>query len=75
MFALTLATLFNAGFSIVVRTSQRRGLDLLTVGWFNYVGAAAFYGIWLLATGALTCDPRPRPVRPAARRARHAYVS
>ncbi len=58
MFALILATLGSAGFGIVVRASQRRELDLLTVGLVNYVVAAAFYVAWSLGAGPPEVDPR-----------------
>lgn len=58
MLALVIATVFNAGFGIVVRDAQRRDLDLMTVGLINYVAAAGFYVAWTRVDGVVTCDPR-----------------
>ncbi len=58
MLTLIIATVFNAGFGIVVRSAQRRHLDLLTVGLVNYAFAAAFYAAWSFGGGMLTADPR-----------------
>jgi len=56
--ALIVATVFNAGFGIVVRDAQRRDLDLLTVGVVNYIAAAAMYLAWVRLDGVTTSDPR-----------------
>jgi len=56
--ALVIATLFNAGFGIVVRDAQRRNLDMLTVGLVNYFAAAVLYLVWTRFDGVTTCDPR-----------------
>ena len=58
MIPLVIATLFNAGFGIVVRDAQRRHLDMLTVGLVNYFSAAALYLVWTAIDGFPTCDPR-----------------
>ncbi|MBD3293517.1 MAG: hypothetical protein GF393_11375, partial [Armatimonadia bacterium] len=58
MIALVIATLFNAGFGIVVRDAQRRDLDLMTVGAVNYAAAAGFYVAWTQIDGAVASDPR-----------------
>lgn len=58
MLALVVATVFNAGFGIVVRDAQRRHLDLLTVGAVNYVMAAGFYAAWMALRGIAATDPR-----------------
>lgn len=58
MLALAIATIFNAGFGIVVRDAQRRDLDLMTVGMINYVAAAGFYVAWTRIDGVTACDPR-----------------
>ncbi|MGD9496050.1 MAG: hypothetical protein AB7Y46_07055 [Armatimonadota bacterium] len=58
MLALIIATVFNAGFGIVVRDAQRRGLDLLTVGLVNYIVAAGFYALWSSAGDRNAGDAR-----------------
>lgn len=58
MLALVIATVFNAGFGIVVRDAQRRELDLMTVGMVNYVAAAGFYVVWTRVDGTVAIDPR-----------------
>lgn len=56
--ALIVATIFMAGFGIVVRDAQRRKLDLFTVGFCNYLTASAFYLSWAMGAGIHGCDPR-----------------
>ncbi len=58
MLTLVVATFFNAAFGIVVRGAQRRDLDVLTVGFVNYLAAAAFYLGWSRLDGISTPDPR-----------------
>jgi len=58
MLALVVSVVFMAGFGLVVRASQRRGLHMLGVGLCNYLAAALFYGLWILRDGLWTCDWR-----------------
>ncbi len=58
MLALVVATVFNAGFGIVVRDAQPRNLDLLTVGLINYAVAAACYAAWSLWAELGVGEPR-----------------
>lgn len=57
MLSLLLATLFSAGFGLIVRDAQARRRDLWAVGATNYVFASLFHLVRALANGA----PAPTP--------------
>jgi len=58
MLALAVSVVFMAGFGLVIRASQRRGLTMLAVGLLNYLTAAVFYAFWIVHDGLWSCDPR-----------------
>jgi multidrug transporter EmrE-like cation transporter len=54
MIPLILSTLFSASFAIGIRFAQTRRADMTVVGAVNYLTAAAFHAVLVLATGVRT---------------------
>ena len=57
MVELLLATAFSASFGLLIRRSQRRGLNLWAVGAANYVTASVFHTIRSVVSGPLNPSP------------------